>query len=264
MLTGLVRPTSGVAHVAGCDVAREARAIKHRIGYMSQLFSLYGDLTVRENIDLFAGLYGITGSRLTTRTEWVLGMSGLAGHEQQLTSHLPLGWKQRLALGCAMLHEPPILFLDEPTSGVDPIARRSFWDLIDELASRGTTVFVSTHYLEEAEYCHRLALMNRGQLIALASPRALREGMTEPILSVETDDPARAVEILRATRDVSDVSMFGRSVRVVVADGQRARRELPAVLAAAGVQTRRIEPVTPSLEDVFVAEVRKRGGVIAA
>lgn len=264
MLTGLIQPTSGAAYVAGCDVAREARAIKHRIGYMSQLFSLYGDLTVRENIGLFAGLYGVTGSRLTTRTEWVLEMSGLAGHQQQLTSHLPLGWKQRLALGCAMLHEPPILFLDEPTSGVDPIARRIFWDLIDGLASRGTTVFVSTHYLEEAEYCHRLALMNRGQIIALASPRALREGMTEPILSVETGNPARAVEILRAAPEVSDVSMFGRAVRVVVADAQRASRELPAVLAAAGVQTRRIEPVTPSLEDVFVAEIRKRGGVIAA
>ncbi len=264
MLTGLIQPTSGAAYVAGCDVAREARAIKHRIGYMSQLFSLYGDLTVRENIGLFAGLYGVTGSRLTTRTEWVLEMSGLAGHQQQLTSHLPLGWKQRLALGCAMLHEPPILFLDEPTSGVDPIARRIFWDLIDGLASRGTTVFVSTHYLEEAEYCHRLALMNRGQIIALASPRVLREGMTEPILSVETGNPARAVEILRAAPEVSDVSMFGRAVRVVVADAQRASRELPAVLAAAGVQTRRIEPVTPSLEDVFVAEIRKRGGVIAA
>jgi ABC-2 type transport system ATP-binding protein len=163
-----------------------------------------------------------------------------------------------------VLHEPPILFLDEPTSGVDPIARRRFWDLIDGMSSAGTTVFVSTHYLEEAEYCHRLALMNRGQLIALASPRALREGMTEPILSVETGDPARAVEILRAVRDISDVSMFGRAVRVVVADAQRARRELPAVLSAAGVQTSRIEPVTPSLEDVFVAEVRKRGGVIAA
>ena len=262
MLTGLVRPTAGTAQVAGFDVIRELHAIKHRIGYMSQLFSLYGDLTVQENITLFAGLYGIAGPRLSARREWVLHMSGLAQHEHRLTAHLPLGWKQRLALGCAVIHEPTILFLDEPTSGVDPIARRSFWDLIDELASQDTTVFVSTHYLQEAEYCHRLALMNRGQLIALAAPRVLRERMKRPIMEIVTDDPARAVDALRHADGVADVSMFGRTVRAEVDDAAAARHTLPATLSHHGLRCDRIDEVSPSLEDVFVAEVRDRGGAV--
>ena len=262
MLNGLVRPTSGKAQVAGCDVVRDAQTVKHRIGYMSQLFSLYGDLTVQENITLFAGLYGITGRRLAARREWVLEMSGLTGHERQATAQLPLGWKQRLALGCAVLHEPPILFLDEPTSGVDPIARRNFWDLIDDLASRGTTVLVSTHYMEEAEYCHRLALMNRGQLIALAAPKTLRARMDQPILAIDTDDPARAVDVLRDAIGVIDVSMYGRAVRAVVEDATPARERLVEALAQSGIRCDQVEEVSPSLEDVFVAEVRKKGGVV--
>ena len=177
MLTGLLAPTAGTATVAGLDIAREGTAVRSVIGYMSQKFSLYGDLTVAENIALFAGLYGVTGARLEARRAWVLEMSGLGDRTDRLTAELPLGWKQRLALGCAVMHEPPVLFLDEPTSGVDPLARRRFWDLIDDLASRGTTVLVSTHYMEEAEYCHRLALMNRGKLIALDSPSGLRSSL---------------------------------------------------------------------------------------
>lgn len=187
MLTGLLAPTSGTAEVAGLDVARQAREIPGVIGYMSQRFSLYPDLTVGENIELFAGLYGVSGTRYRERRAWVLEMAGLAGGEKRLTAELALGWKQRLALGCAVLHEPPVLFLDEPTSGVDPLARRAFWDLIDSLAAGGTTVLVSTHYMEEAEYCHRLALMSRARLIALDSPSALRarleaEGVRRPSL----------------------------------------------------------------------------------
>ncbi|MFW6079412.1 MAG: ABC transporter ATP-binding protein [Gemmatimonadota bacterium] len=174
MLTGLLRPTSGSARVAGHDVATEAAAVRRRIGYMSQRFSLYSDLTVDENVELFAGLYGVTGRRLRERRRWLLSMAGLEGEVGRLAGELPLGWKQRLALGCAVLHEPPILFLDEPTSGVDPVARRRFWDLIDGLASGGTTILVSTHYMEEAEHCHRIGLMNRGRLIALDSPSGLR------------------------------------------------------------------------------------------
>jgi len=177
MLTGLLAPTSGDGRVAGCDVRTDSEGIKRRIGYMSQRFSLYGDLTVEENISFFAGLYEVRGERFERRREWVLNMAGLTDHRRQLTGELPLGWKQRLALGCAVLHEPPILFLDEPTSGVDPISRRSFWDLIYSLASGGTTVFVTTHYMEEAEYCYRLALMNRGRIIALDTPSALRAQM---------------------------------------------------------------------------------------
>jgi ABC-2 type transport system ATP-binding protein len=187
MLTGLLAPSAGSAEVAGLDVATRARAVRSVIGYMSQRFSLYPDLTVGENIELFAGLYGVTGDRYRVRRAWVLEMAGLAGRERSLTAELALGWKQRLALGCAVLHEPPVLFLDEPTSGVDPLARRRFWDLIDSLSARGTTVLVSTHYMEEAEFCHRVALMNRARLIALDTPAALRgalaaEGASDPSL----------------------------------------------------------------------------------
>ena len=174
MLTGLVTPTSGSATVADLDVATDAAAVRRAIGYMSQKFSLYGDLTVSENIELFAGLYGITGDVFEERRAWIITMAGIAGQERMLTADLPLGWKQRLALGCAVLHQPRILFLDEPTSGVDPIARRAFWDLIYELSRAGTTVLVSTHYMEEAEYCNRLILMNRGRMIAEGSPGELR------------------------------------------------------------------------------------------
>ncbi|HSG47639.1 MAG TPA: ATP-binding cassette domain-containing protein [Longimicrobiales bacterium] len=175
MLTGLLAPTEGHGWVAGLDVHTQRRGIRTRIGYMSQKFSLYPDLTIGENIELFGGLYGVAGERLAERRRWILEMSELAGEEDAVTGNLPLGFKQRLALGCAVIHEPPILFLDEPTSGVDPVARRRFWDLIDDFSHRGVTIFVSTHYMEEAEYCHRLALMNRGRLIALDTPRTLRE-----------------------------------------------------------------------------------------
>jgi len=173
ILCGLISPTEGRAEVDGLDVEADRAQIRRRIGYMSQKFSLYSDLTASENIEFFGGLYGVTGSRFRERREWVLEMAGLGDAAGHLTETLPLGWKQRLALGCAVLHDPPILFLDEPTSGVDPVARRGFWDLIDELAEKGTTVFVSTHYMEEAEYCHRLGLMNRGRLIALDTPARL-------------------------------------------------------------------------------------------
>jgi len=174
MLTGLLEPSEGEGSVAGHDVRRERRALRASIGYMSQRFSLYGDLTVGENLELFSGLYGVTGPRRREREAWVLEMSGLGRARDRPAADLALGYKQRLALGTALLHEPPILFLDEPTSGVDPVARRSFWDLIDGLARDGTTVFVTTHYMQEAAYCHRLGLMNRGRLVALGSPDELR------------------------------------------------------------------------------------------
>jgi len=177
MLTGLQSPTSGAGQVAGHDIRSDTEWIKRRIGYMSQQFSLYADLTVSENLDFFAGLYDVSGPRYAARRDWVLGMSGLGDRQKQIVAELPLGFKQRLALGCALLHEPPILFLDEPTSGVDAPARRRFWELIYRLADGGTTVFVSTHYMEEAEYCHRVALMNRGRVIALDRPAALRAGL---------------------------------------------------------------------------------------
>ncbi|HJU90771.1 MAG TPA: ABC transporter ATP-binding protein [Gemmatimonadaceae bacterium] len=262
MLTGLIRPTSGVGAVTGLDLATQGDLIKRQIGYMSQLFSLYLDLTVDENIDLAGGLHEVTGERLERRRAWIIQMSGLSEHRNKLTKDLPLGWKQRLALGCSVLHEPPVLFLDEPTSGVDPSARRRFWDVIRELSDAGTTVFVSTHYMEEAEYCDRLVLMNRGRLIALGTPNELRQGMVESIFRVETDDAPSAVPILGGAEGVVDVSLFGRAVRVVTTDEGRTLAVVPQLLEAAGLACRSVERIEASLEDVFVACVRHAGGAV--
>ena len=260
MLTGLLAPTSGYGEVDGLDIRARRQAIKRRIGYMSQKFSLYGDLTVDENIELFAGLYGVTGSRFQERRAWILSMSELEDARSRPTDTLPLGWKQRLALGCATIHEPPILFLDEPTSGVDPVARRRFWDLIDGMADEGTTVFVSTHYMEEAEYCHRLALMNRGRLIALDAPSALRRRVVAPILEVRTDDAPRAVEALADREGVVEATMFGRALHVTVDEAAAGERTVRSVLADAGLAVEEVWATPPSLEDVFVSLVRAEGG----
>jgi ABC-2 type transport system ATP-binding protein len=257
MLTGLLAPSSGTARVAGHDVAAEPRVVRQHLGYMSQLFSLYSDLTVEENIRLFAGLYGVTGRRYRERRDWVLEMAGLEEYRNRLAGELALGHKQRLALGCAVLHQPPILFLDEPTSGVDPISRRSFWELIYQMAGEGTTVLVSTHYMDEAEYCYRLALMHRGRLIALDRPGALRRGLTVPILEVEVDDPARAVEALSGVPGVLEAAMFGRRVHAMVEDESVGRRLVAERLAGAGLSVAGVRAVVPSLEDVFVALVRR-------
>ncbi|MDH3271771.1 MAG: ABC transporter ATP-binding protein [Gemmatimonadota bacterium] len=262
MLTGLLAPTEGEGRVAGLDIRAERPSIKRSIGYMSQRFSLYTDLTVDENIELFGGLYGVFGDRLTRRRDWILGMAELEHAGDHLTEALPLGWKQRLALGCALIHEPPILFLDEPTSGVDPIARRRFWDLIDQLSRTGTTVFVSTHYMEEAEYCHRLALLNRGRLIALDRPAALRLRIVEPILRVDTDDAPRAVEALAGLPGVLDAAMFGRALHVTVDDPDRGASIIRTTLGAVGADVRGIAPIEPSLEDVFVSLIRAEGGAV--
>jgi ABC-2 type transport system ATP-binding protein len=260
ILAGLLRPSAGGGSVAGFDIRRESERIKQHIGYMSQLFSLYADLTVEENIAFFAGLYSVPRERRAARRDWVLAMAGLTKQCHRLTGDLPLGWKQRLALGCAVLHEPPILFLDEPTSGVDPIARRSFWDLIHAMAAHGTTVFVSTHHMEEAEYCHRLALMNRGRLIALDTPANLRAAMQTPLLEIETDAGPRAAALLTALPGVIEVGLFGRALHVMVRDEAAARTALSAHLAAHGVVVRSVTSIPPSLEDVFVAHVHAAGG----
>jgi ABC-2 type transport system ATP-binding protein len=262
MLTGLLAASDGEGWVAGYDIRHERPAIKRSIGYMSQKFSLYTDLTVSENIELFAGLYGVTGARLEERRRWILAMAELEGRDRRLTDDLPLGWKQRLALGCAVVHEPPILFLDEPTSGVDPLARRRFWDLISELANSGTTVFVSTHYMEEAEYCHRLALMNRGRLIALDTPRGLRRRAVAPIFEVRTDDAPRAVEALAGAPGVLEAAMFGRSLHVTVENAEGGVDVVRRALTDAGREVRGLHAIEPSLEDVFVSLVRAEGGAV--
>ncbi len=268
MLSGLLRPSAGSARVAGLDVASEAEGVRRRIGYMSQRFSLYTDLSVEENLDLFASLYSVTGARRAERHAWVLEMAGLKDQRRRLTGELPLGWRQRLALGCAVLHEPSVLFLDEPTSGVDPHTRRGFWDLIYTLGEAGTTVLVSTHYMEEAEYCHRLALMNRGRLIALDTAAGLRRSMRDPILEIRVDDAVHAVAALRGTQVASDVALHGRNVRVVASGAEPGGADavesaLRAALDRAGIEVRGISRVEPSLDDVFAFLVRREGGVVA-
>ena len=260
MLAGLLRPSSGEGSVAGLDIAVETEAIKRNIGYMSQLFSLYGDLTVDENITFFSRLYGVPGLRRAERRDWVLQIAGLTEQRDRLTSELPLGWKQRLALGCAVLHEPPILFLDEPTSGVDPISRRNFWELIYTLAERGTTVFVTTHYMEEAEYCHRLALMNRGRLIALDTPSNLRAESTEPLFELEVGDSPGAVRALQEAPGILEVALFGRAVHVTLSSVENATERIGERLSTHGIELRDMSRIEPSLEDVFAARVRAEGG----
>jgi ABC-2 type transport system ATP-binding protein len=254
MLCGLLRPTAGQALVAGYDVAREPEQVRRRIGYMSQKFSLYNDLRVIENIRFFASLYEVPVSALKERTEWVLDMAGLAGRESTVTGTLPSGWKQRLALGCAVLHRPPILFLDEPTSGVDPISRRQFWELIHTMAAEGVTVLVTTHYMDEAEYCNRLVLIFQGRIVASGSPTELKQqAMTGELLLIECDPLGLALDVLHQASDVRDVAVFGNALHVVVPDARAAIPRFRAVLSGQGVGVSRIEPIRASLEDVFVA-----------
>jgi ABC-2 type transport system ATP-binding protein len=254
MLCGLLRPTAGQALVAGYDVAREPEQVRRRIGYMSQKFSLYNDLRVIENIRFFAGMYDVPVSALKERESWVLDMAGLNGRESAVTGTLPGGWKQRLALGCAVLHQPPILFLDEPTSGVDPISRRQFWELIHTMAAEGVTVLVTTHYMDEAEYCNRLVLIFQGRIVASGSPTALkREAMTGELLLVECNRLGTALDALQQTPDVRDAAVFGSALHVVVSDGRTMIPRIRAALSQQGVTVSKIEPIRPSLEDVFVS-----------
>lgn len=253
VLCGLLAPSAGEASVAGRSVARDPGGVKARIGYMSQRFSLYDDLTVDENIGFYAGAYGVRGERLDRRRDWALGLAGLNGHERTLTRALSGGVKQRLALACAVLHEPEVLFLDEPTAGVDPLARRRFWALIAQMSERGVTVFVTTHYMDEAEHCHTLALLYSGRLIALGSPAQLRAGMRAgDMLEIVCDRPVAAVELLSALPGAK-ASFFGDRVHVLVDDAQAARGQVIARLGAAGHRIAHIELVPLSIEDVFIA-----------
>lgn len=258
MLCGLLTPTSGTALVGGIDVGRDPEAVKRRIGYMSQRFSLYEALTVDQNIRFFGGVYGLSGARLAERRRFVLDMAGLTGREHTLTRDLSSGWKQRLALGCAMLHEPPIVFLDEPTGGVDPLSRRRFWALIEELARGGTTVLVTTHYLDEAEHCHRLAMIHAGRLAALGTARELKQGFAgRAIVEIATSNAVGAMQVLDRLPGVQKTSLFGASVHVVLSGPDMPADRLSRALAAAGVDVRSLVAVEPSLEDVFLEVVEQ-------
>jgi ABC-2 type transport system ATP-binding protein len=254
MLCGLLKPTSGHARVAGYDVAQNPEAVRQNIGYMSQKFSLYNDLKVIENLRLFAGLYSVPSSKLQERVEWALSMANLKGQENLITGTLPGGWKQRLALGCAVLHRPPVIFLDEPTSGVDPITRRQFWELIHQMAEQGVTVFVTTHYMEEAEYCNRLALIFRGKIVALGTPSELKRNLMKgQLLLVECEPLGDAVEALQSAPGVMDAAVFSNALHLVVQDAAVAVPQLQSYLAERHIAVSRMEKIRPSLEDVFVS-----------
>ena len=253
MLCGLLIPTSGSARVGQYDVTSQTELVKRSIGYMSQRFSLYDDLTVEQNIRFYGGVYGLEGERLEERMQWVLSMADLKGREESLTRTLSGGWKQRLALGCAILHEPPIVFLDEPTGGVDPISRRNFWELINELSSQGTTVLVTTHFLDEAEYCNHIILINAGKLIAAGSPNELKAHyITHPILEVRCGDVVDALETVRNEPWALETSVFGTTLHVMVEDERAGKDALARLLGARGISISRMERIMPSLEDVFL------------
>jgi len=253
MLCGLLTPSAGCGEVLGYDVVRQRHRIKSRIGYMSQRFSLYTDLTVSENLAFFGRGYGLARQRLAERTAWVVEMAGLQGEERRLARELSGGVRQRLALGCAILHAPEVLFLDEPTAGVDPMARREFWDLIGTLTAAGTTVFVTTHYLDEAENCHRLGLMYRGRLIAVGSPHALKAGMRAGVmLELECGEPFRALKLLRAEPALARVSLFSSLLHILVEDIMVAEPLIRTRLQAAGLAVEHVQAIPFSLEDLFV------------
>jgi ABC-2 type transport system ATP-binding protein len=254
MLCGLLTPTSGEAYVNGLDVATQPEAIRKNLGYMSQKFSLYDDLTVEENIDFFAGMYGVARALRAERRQYVLELANLTGRHDTLTRTLSGGWKQRLALGCAILHDPPILFLDEPTSGVDPIARRAFWGFIHDLSDSGHTVFVSTHYMDEAEYCHRVALMYRGKVIALGTPAELKHGLDSHfLLNLNSADPLATMRAVENLPGVLDVAIFGRGLHVMVDDLDVTGARIRQTLGDRNIAVESLERIAPSMEDVFVA-----------
>ena len=258
MLCGLLSPSEGGGMVAGCDIVGQAEAIKQRIGYMSQKFSLYEDLTVSENINFYGGIYGLEGQRMTERRAWATRMAGLEGRENQPTRLLAGGWKQRLALACAILHRPPIVFLDEPTSGVDPMSRRRFWDLIYDMAGRGRTVFVTTHYMEEAEYCDRVAMIYRGRMIALGSPRELKNRLVdETILDLRCPQPQDFMDALSAVEGVRDVALFGAGLHLKVDDADMVERRIRRLSGDLGLSEVTLAKIVPTMEDVFVALIEK-------
>lgn len=253
MLCGLISPTSGTATVGGFNVSHAPDAVKSTIGYMSQRFSLYEDLSVEQNIEFYGGIYGLDRERLRERKAWALRMAGLEGKESLLAASLSGGWRQRLALGCAILHEPPILFLDEPTGGVDPVSRRSFWDLIYDLSSRGVTVFVTTHYMDEAEHCNTIGLIYGGELIAIGPPTELKHNLDRyAFFEVQSNSPVEAMDVLRRQPWTIETSIFGSAFHVSTAIDEGRSRQISQLLAKEGIMVERIDRILPSLEDVFI------------
>ena len=267
MLCGLLLPTEGTASVDGFDIANQSDDVKAHIGYMSQRFSLYEDLSVEQNINFYGGIYGLEGKHFEERKRWAIEMAGLTGKETMLAHALSGGWRQRLALGCSILHEPPILFLDEPTGGVDPVSRRSFWDLIYDLSHRGVTVFVTTHYMDEAEHCNTIGLIYNGKLIATDSPTELKHNLDRySIFEVQCTQPVDAMELLRGQTWTAETSIFGSAFHVSTFNEPDTQKKISQLLTKNQIQTKRIEKIIPSLEDVFIhmiaeEDARKEGDI---
>lgn len=256
MLLGLLHPTSGRATVLGHDITRNADAVKRNVGYMSQKFSLYGDLRVIENLNFYGRAYGVWGQQLIARRQEVLELVELVGHERTITNNLAAGYKQRLALATAIIHSPPLVFLDEPTAGVDPVSRRDFWRLLYRLADAGTTIFVTTHYMDEAEQCHRLAFIHNGRIVAMGTPSEIKAQMRGQVIEIDCDDPGRAMQILRAMQDLDQVALYGTLIHVVVPDATLAPT-IREALQAENIRVHNLAVIPPSLEDVFIARARR-------
>lgn len=262
MALGLMEPTSGAVQVLGMDMDSAGAKIRPRVGYMSQRFSLYNDLTVLQNLNFYGAAYGLKNAEQQERIREALAMAGLEGREHTKTRELSGGWRQRLALSAAILHRPEVLFLDEPTAGVDPLSRRAFWDLLYKLIAEGITVFVTTHYMDEAEHCHRLAFIQRGQIIAYGSPTEIKsEMMRGQVLEIAPSDAVNAVKVLRAAREagslpIEEVELYGSLVHVVAPDMKKHRRAIERELRRAAIHVGTTEIIEPSLDDVFIAAMK--------
>jgi ABC-2 type transport system ATP-binding protein len=254
MLCGILLPSSGEGHVLGFDIAREGEEIKQGIGYMSQRFALYEDLSVWDNLDFYARVYDVPMGLRRARLDELVAMAGLEGREQQLAGQLSGGWKQRLALGCAIVHRPRLLFLDEPTAGVDPVSRRRFWTMIHGLAREGVTVFVTTHYLDEAEHANRIGMIHDGVLRALASPEELKQSALQgQLLDIVCDAPFDAATALEGLPGVRDVALHGTHVQALIDTSEQSAMEVARRLRAAGIAVQEVQPIEPSLEDIFIS-----------
>ncbi|HTX79500.1 MAG TPA: ABC transporter ATP-binding protein [Longilinea sp.] len=266
MMLGLLQPTSGRLSVLGYDPVTQAKTMQAHVGYMSQLFTLYNDLTARENIRFYGRVYGLKRDELARRQEEIIRMAGLEGREDTLTANLSGGWKQRLALGCAIVHNPKVVFLDEPTAGVDPISRREFWGLIYAMAKKGTTVLVTTHYMDEAELCQRVGFINLGRLVAVGTPDELKQNrMHGDVLEINTPDPDRAMRLLKEAQSkkslpLEEVALYGAQIHVVVPDAKKFSQPVKKLLKSEDVHVDRLEWIVPTLEDVFISTIRASAG----
>jgi ABC-2 type transport system ATP-binding protein len=258
MLLGLLKPTSGRGTVLGYDIVKQAEEIRKRIGYMSQQFSLYNDLTVVENLNFYGGTYGVTGDRLRQRKEYILEMANLRGREREMTRNLSGGWKQRLALGTAIIHEPEMLFLDEPTAGVDPISRRAFWDLLYDLSEEGTTILVTTHYMDEAEHCQSLAFIHQGRIVARGTPQEIKDKiMKGQVMEIDCLNPDLALSSLRDSSLFDEVALYGALIHAVGQDLEAQRPAMERLLQEQGIEIRSMNIIAPSLEDVFISSIKE-------